>query len=339
MDEARRSRNIVTSIILESREPRLLESVSTPHLEQAEEVCKRASLSWVASLVLHGALDDAVDSNGEIVSEQDTSLPYSERNERLFAEVAAKERAVVEAACTADRSSDLQCFTDIGYTLRSVMHGLGRAYTTMQISDLEASDARSVGGEVIDALFATSDVEAAKSNANKCTPSVATIHSSVAAVGRVLCDSQAVLVASRDPDGRFTTVELVGNNRCVQNVPKRLFSRLVLFPWVRVVIVDRAVVSELLVRSPVQLGERQPFMVRRDLCADAAPSLQTIDALRCQVSELKTAVDSVGQKLDALLENGMAGKGAAPCVGESMAVAGMKRTFDLLAAFEKRMRA
>ena len=233
IDKAKTSRGVITSLLLEGLKVDDGPPLSSDELDKCAEICKRAVLTWVACIILHGAADDAFDVNGESVSEYNTALAHRPANESLYLDWSAKERAWVESVCSSNRSSDLQCFRDLGYTLHAVMDGLGRPYTTVQIADASDCGVARVTEAVVEALFSTCDVAAAKrlSVAADCV----TLHTAISHAGSFLCDSQALLVASRDPDGRFAVVKMVGRNKRVDRVPLDLFSRLVLYPWVRVV--------------------------------------------------------------------------------------------------------
>jgi hypothetical protein len=355
---ARMSQGIITSMFLQSSNELQIDPdshVSKELEEKAIDACKRASLTWVASVVLHGALDDAFDSNGESVSEYDTGLKHNSANDSIYDEQSANERALIEGANSAP-SSDLQGFNDLGYSLPAVMKGLNRPYTTVAIADRAETDQAYVIKEVVSHIFATEEFEAAKSLIDKKVTDTMTLSSALETIGTILCDSQALVIALREQDGRFAIVKMLARKKRVENISLTLFSRLVLFPWVRIIIVDCTAVSELLVRNPIELGERQPMRIYREpgKSLDNGIVAQTVETLSSKVyalteanESLKKSVDAFDRKLGIILSNQLEKEEkeekepprAEQEKDTDLSTLGIKRTLETLIGFQNKKRA
>ena len=336
---------------------------------------ERAILSWLSTIILHSAVDDAIDQ-GEHKSEYCTGLKYRPSNDAAIQSAYADELRSVSASL-AVKCSDLER-DEIrkrgGYTLASVMSGMGRDWTTKSIISTSGTNTRAVMEATAIETFDASDAHlVSEICAQHCTDHM-TPHTAIGALGKCLVEDQALVLMTREQDGRISNATLVGKDVVATNVCSDVLSRLMLFPWVTCVIIDKENVSVLLIKEPD--GVDQPTFARAKLRLreTAKPKSGTSDAglakvvadLKSEVADMRTAntaalgaIRDFQRKLNLLVEKRYENESeevplarprsesGPPAVSRASAteptpsskvVESLKRTLDILTRFEKKLR-
>jgi hypothetical protein len=339
-------------------------------------VKERPILTWLSYIILHSAADEAIDEQGEYKNEFSTGLKHRPSNDAVIQSAYADELRSVNAS-SAVECSDLER-DEIrqrgGYTLSSVMSGMGRDWTTKSIISTSGTNARAVMEATAIEIFDASDAHLVSENcAQHCTDHM-TPHTAIGVLGKCLVEDQALAIVTREQDGRISNARLVGKDVIATNVCRDVLSRLMLFPWVTCVIVDKENVSVLLVKEPDCVNHETFARAKLRLRESAKPKSGASDSglakvvadLKTEVADLKVAntaalgaIKDFERKLNLLVEkrfeNESEGLLSAQSLEESQphvassastaeptppsaVVQSLKRTLELLTRFEKKPR-
>lgn len=293
--------------------PELIER--TPSKQEVDAVCKRSIITMVAFTILQHGMDNTTDHNGAIINEYNLVLPWHRYQLSTFKTEYAKELGVhLEARKVMVTDAWQSAHHDESYSLPALMRRMGRSYTTHKIADGDAVAAAVAGGgdvtrtvteEIALAIFRPKDADYVAGMYAKLSESNnITIPSAIAALGKCLTEKQAILIASRDQDGRFGQVKLVGSSGTIAHVNKDNFARLAcLCPWVTTLIIDKLqVVSMLCVKDPVHVREAVTESDTRGLnheklelreSATHVASATVVGGLTASVDKLKDNLDTV----------------------------------------------
>jgi len=367
MEKAECHRRVVTCFMARSdyELPVGRETVVPPVEErnqQVESLVEHAVLTWLAYIVLRNASDDAFDQQDEPMSEVHSGIRRLSSHASVLQDSRSKEASFRSRAKCASMT-ELESFEETGFTLPSVMHGMNRLYTTKAICPVKEATGNTVMENVALEVFGADDAKhVTDSSGGRCAPNI-TPHSAISVLGKCLTEEQAILVVSREPDGRIVNAKLVGHDVVIPNVNKDAMRRMILFPWVTVVIVDNDRVSLLLTKDPNndaahQCFSRQPLKLRASAkprssgSADVTELKSVMEAMKKEMTELSQAnnammlaVKEFERKLNYCVESradAPAGL-AAPhrhILSETAAVTlgSLKRTFQAISSFEKRAR-
>lgn len=346
-------------------------------LRNARSMIKeRAILTWLSTIILHSAVDDAIDEQGEHKSEYCTGLKYRPSNDAAIQSAYADELRSVGAS-SAIKCSDLER-DEIrkrgGYTLPSVMSGMGRDWTTKSIISTSGANARAVMEATAIETFDASDAHAVSESCSQHCTDHMTPHTAIGVLGKCLVEDQALVVVTREQDGRISNAKLIGKDVIATNVGSDVLSRLMLFPWVTCVIIDKENVSVLLIKEPDGVDQQSFARTKLRLRETAKPKSGASDVglakvvadLKSEVSDLKTAntaalgaIRDFERKLNLLLEKRYENEpeevpparprsetvppaasmaSAAEPTPSSEVVESLKRTLDILTRFEKKPR-
>jgi len=283
----------------DSRLPRKAEIVETPLEERLQAantlLDNNPVLSWISSIIIHSACDDAFGEGP--TGPFHSGLVYKSVNERAIDESKSYESSFLIRArnkkCTDIENQDVSDAEP--FTLTVVMRDLNRSYATKSVCDLTGTEPRVVMETVARAIF---DPDDAKIVADSCTSSCTSNMTPVTAVsvlGKCLVDHQALAIVTRDTDARISNAKLVGFQTVVPRLHKDSLTRLLLFPWVTVLFVDKERVSVLLVKDPEHVQSavfnREPLRLRASAKSCGAlgdTTLQkTIEELKQDVASLK----------------------------------------------------
>jgi hypothetical protein len=239
----------------------------SPSKSDVEDVCRRPVITTVAFSILRYGIDNSTDHNGARINEYNLSLPWHKDQKGTFHEEKQKE-LVMHLMARGNKVTDVwqSINHDESYSLPAIMKRMGRSYITQPIVDGEAVTAagdnvvRSVTEAIALAAFKPKDADFVLGTCAKMSESSMTVASAISVLGKCLTESQAIMVASRDQDGRFGQVKLVGNSGTIAQVNKHNFARLAcLCTWVTTFIVDKGqVVSMLCVKDPEHVRAAMP---------------------------------------------------------------------------------
>jgi hypothetical protein len=307
----------------DSRLPRKDEIVEPPMDERFQSantlLDNNPVLSWIASIILHCACDDAFDQQGEPIGEYYSGLKYKSTNERAVDSAKSDETSyLVRARNNKCTDIDNREVSDAEpFTLTAVMKDLNRSYATKSVCDLTGTESKVVMETVARAIFDADDAKlVADSCASNCTSNMTPV-TAVSVLGKCLVDHQALAIVTRDPDGRISNAKLVGFQTVVPRLHKDSLARLLLFPWVTVLFVDKERVSVLLVKDPEHVQSaafnREPLRLRESAkprgAAGDATLQRTVEELKQEVASLKTentaaitAIKDFEKKLNFLVE-------------------------------------
>lgn len=276
-------------------------------------------LSWISSIIIHCACDDAFDQQGESISEYNSGLRYKPANERAIDECKSNESAFLARTCN-NKCTEIEKreLTDPQpFTITAVMNGMKRPYATKAICDLEGTEPKVVMETVANAIFDKEDARfVVEGCASMCTANM-THTTAVSVLGKCLVDHQALVIITRDPDGRISNAKLVGAETAIPKLHRDSLARLLLFPWVTVLFVDKERVSMLLLKEPEHVQSttfnRQPLRLRESAKSPGASSntalQRTVDGLKEEMASLKSentmaiaAVKDFEKKLNFMVE-------------------------------------
>lgn len=276
-------------------------------------------LTWISSIILHCACDDAFDQQGEPIGEYYSGLKYKSKNEGVISDVSSREKAfLVRARNTKCTDIETNGLANPGpFTLTEVMKDTNRSHATKAVCDLTGTQSKVVMETVASAIFDADDAKlVADICASNCTSSMTPV-TAVSVLGKCLVDHQALVIVTRDTDGRISNAKLVGYQTVVPKLNKDALARMMLFPWATVLFVDKERVSMLLVKDPEfvdgKLFEREPLKLRESAKPRSSSgdcTLQkTVDELKQEVASLKaentaaiTAIKDFEKKLNFLVE-------------------------------------
>lgn len=295
----------------------------TPTKQDVEEVCAFPVLTHMAHAILRYGDDGASDNEGRPISECNTALPWHPE-QKIKVQAETEKEVQMQKAARIVKMSDawypINC--DDSYSLPVIMRGMNRSYITQQILDGDAVKAagdnmvRAAIEAVALASFKAEDVDFAIESCGNVSESNMTIFTAVSKFANCLVDRQAIMIASRDQDGRFGQVRLIGSTDSIAQVNRQNFARLAcLAPWVTTFIIDKGnVVSKLCVNDPVEVREygsknsSPPPFAHQKLEIREDASRQTVRAADSQIAKLieqnakleKTATETA-RKIDVLL--------------------------------------
>lgn len=268
----------ITLVTVLEREPRNLDA-RPPSCKTAREpqswkaVLDRPILTSVASVVLKKSADTANDVYGEPISEGATNISHDDSHRGVLAAMGVKEQRLLGGGilnvCTMLKAANEAV---VSYSLPSCMEEMNVEYTTRLLADAskepEQEAACSVAKLVAAATFKEGHAEKALEACDwKCAivpggddqPSMLlegnnktclTIGTAVCTLAACLPEHQAIVVAWREPDGRFGEVRMFRSKGEGVLVGRDAFARLAcLCPWATVLIVSGLRVYELVVRS------------------------------------------------------------------------------------------
>jgi hypothetical protein len=330
--------------------------------QKAESLVENAVLTWLAYIVLRNASDDAFDQQDEPMSEVHSGIRRLSSHTSVLQDSGSKE-ASFQSRAKGATVTELESFEETGFTLPSVMHGMNRLYTTKAICPVKEATGNTVMESVALEVFGPEDTKhVTESSGSRCAPNI-TPNSAISVLGKCLAEDQAILVVSREPDGRIVNAKLVGHDVVVPNVNKDAMRRMILFPWVTVVIVDSDRVSLLLIKDPNNDAahscfSRQPLKLRESAkprssgSSDVTEFKGEMEAMKKEMTELSqannalmSAVKEFERKLNYCVESRADAPAGVPSfqrhiLSEAAAVTmgSLKRTFEAISSFEKRAR-
>lgn len=333
-------------------------------------VKQRPVLSWISTIILHNALDESFDEQGEQKREFMTGLKYCRTNDAAIEAAYKRELASMNDALAANKLTYLEkgdCLGRGGYTLPQVMRGMGRVWATKEIVSTTGSSAQAIMEAVAMETFDPSDAHLVAENcAQHCTDHM-TPSTAIGVLGKCLVEDQAIAIVTREEDGRIANAKLVGKDTLIATISRDVLSRLVLFPWVTCVIIDKESILLLMVKEPEIVDAKAFARFRLRLRESAKPQsssgnsslAKAVADLKTEVAHLKTAnsnalgaIKDFERKLNILVEKRFESETAAAEPAEMRALAvrpelsvessaevdSLKRTLSVLTKFEKKQR-
>ena len=228
-------------------------------------------VAHIAAIVMHCARDYMYESDGCEENNQNISnLTYHRCNQEPIDSLCRTERRWMETLMFSKPTPLKVGIVGVdngSTTLASIIEGMNLSYTTKIVC--QASQNTRAGtaiSAVADAVFDPDDAKLITQLCDDiCTPAT-TSASALTALGKCLVDHQALLVLTRNADGRINHSKLVGHGVYNEDLNKDSLSRLLLFPWITVVLMDKDCVSVLLTKSHVHTNEpaldREPLLLR-----------------------------------------------------------------------------
>lgn len=272
-------------------------------------------LTWIASIILHNACDDTFETKSESVCEVGTGMRYKDSNQKPIDDATSIEMSFLERARRVTTTEiDKRESDHSGHiTLWTVMKETQRLYESKTICDLTGTPAAAVMEAVSCAIFDADDaLLVAESCTAGCTSSITSV-TALSVLGKCLVDHQAIVIITRDSEGCISNAKLVGFERVVVRLSRDTLSRVLLFPWITVLLLDNDSVSMLLLKDPEHVRcpkfEREPLKLRNSATRRAGSvdrvSPQVVEEMRSDIAAIKKAVVSIKdieRKLDFLVE-------------------------------------
>lgn len=301
----------------------------------AVALARRPVVTGIAGVVLRCAVDGA-HGYGKPAWNLNAAVKHHESDEEVLGEIANEEH-VFRMRCDTGQSKATQ-LTDHSFTLTSATRGLGRPFTTKTLCTTDGTNAERVAEAVAKALFCPEDVELAVRESSRQINASTTTLTTVCTLARTLDSRQAILIVQREEDGRVARTKLVGKERCYDDVWSIGLARCLLFSWVRVVVLDTGRVSELLVRTPLELAAKEPLLVSNEIKTAARSFVVSagveaaLEGIRSEVAEIKAAVRGI-------VPAAAPSSQSAPPASRPALLASLKRSLASFESFERRLRA
>ena len=309
-------------------------------MEKADRLMSSAILTWISSIILCNAKDDAFDEQNEAIAEFHTGIKEQPGHQRVFDDVAASEVASVNSIKSKE-STALAVFDDTGFTIPSVMNNMGRKYVTKCICDTKIGTT-DVMEAVAKELFEPNDFTRVIDKCSSLCSSNTSVNSAISSLGKCLDERHAILVISRDQDGRISNAKLSGKDIVIPDVNRDAVSRMVLYTWLQIVIVDQDRVSILLTRDQESVSKEADFKKEKlefyqpgaghfapPGSIDVSSMKAKMDEMNNQMAALKqsnesalAAVQDFKRKLDFLVEKKAEGSGEEEPAGNATSGAG-----------------
>lgn len=259
--------------------------------EVVGNITNRPILASLAYAVLQYAnAANTTDERGENISEWNCTAPFSSSHTEVVHSFQQHEKNQMDEFKkvsvtdlwehnTSDKfhghSSRRSVSHSSYYSLKDALKDMGRKHSTTLLCDLTTVNQLDVGQHVAQAVVAAIFKEGHDKDAMQyfnCLPQKPfTAFSSICKLAKCLDEKQAFLVVDREEDGRLGRVVLASAGDDIENVNRQSFSRIAcLFPWARVLIVDKSKVSLLCVKEPDYLTSWREFaeeymLVRKEL--------------------------------------------------------------------------
>lgn len=216
-------------------------------LRMAHKVFAYAPMTFISTIILNNAVDDARDEQDNPIAELDTGIPYRHKDASVFDECGATESAFVLSAKSTN-NTDLEEFHDNSYTIATVMEPTGRTYATKML--FNNSDTEGAVHAVVEELFEPTYINDVLEMLRSASVRQLTLNTAISTLRSFLDNKQAICIVSRDHDGRISNAKLFGKETTVNNVNKDALSRLVVYTWVQFIVLDKDRVSVLMTRDP-----------------------------------------------------------------------------------------
>ena len=280
------------------------------------KIANRPILASLAYAVLQYAdAMDATDEHGENISELICTVPCARSHAEIVLAAQKDEKKKMEEFKrikvtdlhehnTSDEfqgRSSQRLVSQSTYCLKQALKNMGRIHNTVLLTDFtnlpQLEVAHNVVESIVTSIFKDGHDKDAMLYFKSLPEQPLTAFSTICKLAKCLNDDQAFLVVDREEDGRFGRVVLASANEYIENVNKHSFARMAcLFPWVRVLIVDKNKVSLLRVKEPDYVWSSHQFIdeymfVRNDMRAnDVMESEDECVEERDEAGEMEVAI-------------------------------------------------
>lgn len=283
--------------------PREVSQVSSTNLcSWSDQISKRSVLTAVSTLILQQAYDDSTDGNGELISEIGFQMSPHQGNSAVIGEAAASESAVVRASLST-KSTELQACTDKPPTLPHAMENVRSNYAVRLLADCDELGVKKAIETVSSVLFCREDFSRVASVCCSETSPTLTIASALSVLGKCLMEKQALVIASRETDGRLGSIKAVGSTRTIEKVSIKSFRRYVISPWATVLIVDKSRIFHLEIREPDTVTStemrKEKLRLKEDAKLTQRPTLDTRE-LEQKIETLSASLQTTTESLTSI---------------------------------------
>ena len=347
--------------------------------EKATELVSYAVLTFIANIILKNAYDDGFDEQEQKIAESRTGIQHRPNHDQVMREVEAEEAAFVMAS-KSKKVTELEAHQNVPhphlaeFTLTSVFKNTDRVYTCKSLC--ENSQAMDVMSAVAREIFHESDVRTVEDKCARLISTSTTTTTAVATLGKFVDPHFALVLISREIDGRILNAKLISTNVVITSINLDALKRLMTYTWTRIVVIDKEQVSILLCRDPEYTSKAVSFDKEKFTMAEDAKcggnsrvyssnmeeTRPKIDDLVAQVQALKSAneatlaaVNEFKRKLDFIVEQkaeeddsppdpksdsplNLSPARPLPPTDSSSILDELKGTFNKLVNFEKRAR-
>lgn len=302
--------------------------------------CDRPVLVPLAAVILRSVVDGATDAAGEQISEASASKVQRMSGLATICETeGSKERAELLAAKNSKRFAtplqDKQGAT--GWTVPSIMAGLNRAHAMRSLYKGEC--VRQGLEAVATAIFPNDEITRIGMIVSGIAQTAMTIGMGIALLAREMVDRQAIVICTREHDGRIVNARLCSPKVNINKLSKAGLSRLSMCPWAFVIMLTRDEVQQLMVREPTITRGVQPFERETPKLApvSTATAQQEADAGHASGAHSGAVMQKLEQ-MSAQLQTIGSG-GSVLSIEQRTIMASLKRTRAQLEAFHERVSA
>ena len=294
--EAKDCRCIRLAAVFETGYPILPNDISPENPSKlrswSDQISRRVVLTEVSSIILQHAYDDSTDVNGEFISEIGFQMSPHRENSKVIEEASAVESAVLLASMHT-KTTELQACNDKPPTLPHAMENVRSNYSTRLLADCDEIGVKKAMETVSSVIFSHKDASRIASVCCATSSPTLTITSALCVLGRCLVEKQALVIATRETDGRLVSIKAVGSTRTIERVDIKSFRRYVISPWATVLIVDRSRILYLEIREPdnVACDEMRKEKLR------LKDEDRTVQASNIDIGDLKQKIETLSSSL------------------------------------------
>lgn len=220
-------------------------------------------LAACAAALLSKVVDDAVDANGEAVSEVSWDCPLLPKFDWLLRETCAKEEAALLRVKNFSNESAMKgyySFSKAPLVIPELMKGIPDPYTVELVCNGEDSSTREIVEACVKHFFAEAAERVLACLAMDPPTAIANPVSALLMLGKRFLRDRAMVVAPRESDGRLSAPVMVFGGSVVPNLSRDAIRRSFFLAKVRFIIVDKRRIFELKVGA-----EKPPCELPPDL--------------------------------------------------------------------------
>ena len=314
--ELPKMKNVCIATVFESGHPVAAKEFMPEAPDKIQEnttaMVQRPILAALSMMLLQSAADSALDDNGEALSEYTWALPPHIDHQSVLRDVGATEKSYLMAA-KHKTGTEMEMSQDKPFCLPTLMKGMGgRRHTVKLLVDGDECSTAEMMDIVTSQLFTTEDAKLVSAHAWGSISPTMTVVTALTALAKCIDDHQAIIIASRDPDGRFNQVRMICRDKSIMRMSMDGVRRAMLFPWAVFLIVEKKRVYQLSIWEPEDIKRspafeqlrRGPIQLREGVkeSQNAAIEKKEIADLRKDVAALDATVKEFERKINYLIE-------------------------------------
>lgn len=271
--------------------------------DKATELVSYAVLTFIANIILKNAYDYGFDEQQQKIAECRTGIQHRPNHDQVVREVEAEEAALAMAS-KSKNVTVLEAHQNAPhprlaeFTLTSVFKNTDRVYTCKSLC--ENSQPMDVMSAVAREVFNESDVGTVEEKCSRLISSSTTTTTAVATLGKFVDPHFALVLISREIDGRILNAKLISTNVVIPSINLDALKRLVTYTWTQIVVIDKEQVSILLCRDPEYISKSASFDKEKFTMTEDAKRGGTFRGNLTNMEETRPKIDDLVAQVQAL---------------------------------------